>query len=239
MLETQKLTNQYEELCVPYVIKGEALESTGHLPKFERVLFRIAAANKFLIPTSEVILVNHCLDMKNSGGKSPIKLTSCTPCFRNEPEAHGKMNKGLLRQHQFDKVELVQICQCLSYRNQNNLVRDAGAVIKNLNLHYRITEQSTQDISFTSTKSFDVEVWFKSLGMYIEVSSCSNTEEFQYRKLHQTFTPSKPSQFLHILNGSGTAIGRVIAAIIENNQTKNGDVELPKVLMTWKVDRVV
>ncbi|CAL4321766.1 Serine--tRNA ligase [Buchnera aphidicola (Thelaxes suberi)] len=240
MLDTHILIHGYTEINVPYIVNEKSLYGTGQLPKFKKELFQLYNEDEknnkyFLIPTSEVPLINIFQSKKILCTDLPIKLTSLTSCFRSESASYGLDTKGLIRMHQFDKVELVQIVHPEQSNNAlEELTLHAEKILKLLKLPYRKILLCSKDLSFAATKTYDLEVWFPSQNMYREVSSCSNINDFQSRRINlkiiKSFATKKEKFFPHTLNGSGLAIGRVLAAIMENNQTANGDVLVPKVL---------
>ncbi len=231
---------KYSEIYVPYIVKDLCLYGTGQLPKFKKNIFYIF--NNYnreklaLIPTSEVSLVNLYRNKILDENDLPIKLVSNTPCFRYESKSYGKNNRGLIRLNQFDKVELVQI---VKPKNSNmyleKLTLDSERILKMLKLPYRKVLLCTGSMSFSSTKTYDLEVWSPITNSYIEVSSCSNTLDFQSRRINLRYKNKKNKKniFLHILNGSGLAIGRVLVCIIENFQIDTGVVKIPKVLIKY------
>ncbi len=232
MLDLHVYKHKYCEIYSPVIVNENSMLNTGHFPKFYSDQFNLTDSNLWLIPTAEVVLSNivnnKILEKKNM----PIKLVSKTLCFRKEKGNYGKKVKGLIRQHQFEKVELVQITSPnTSYYYLEELTNHAETVLQNLNLPYRIIALCSNDTGFTSSKTYDLEVWFPKRKRYIEVSSCSNTESFQsYRmntKIKNTQTPP------HILNGSGLAIGRVLLGLIENYSDNNGNITIPDVLKKY------
>ncbi len=239
MLDTHVIINKYSEIYVPYIVKDICLYGTGQLPKFYNDLFHISNKDKkeklFLIPTAEVSLVNLFRNKILYNKDLPIKLVSCTPCFRYESKSYGKENKGLIRLNQFDKVELVQIVKPeFSSYYLDKLTLDAEKILKMLKLPYRKVLLCSGCISFSSSKTYDLEVWSPISNSYIEVSSCSNTLDFQSRRINLRYKDiNKKKEFLHILNGSGLAIGRILIAIIENFQISSGLIKLPKVLYKY------
>ncbi len=237
MLDTHVILNKYSEIYVPYIVKNICLYGTGQLPKFKNYLFHIF--NKYekeklsLIPTGEVSLVNLFRNKILYDKDLPIKLVSYTPCFRYESKSYGKNNRGLIRLNQFDKVELIQIIKSdFSSICLDKLTLDAEKILKMLKLPYRKVLLCSGSMNFSSSKTYDLEVWSPITNSYIEVSSCSNTLDFQSRRINLRYKNinSKKKEFLHILNGSGLAIGRILVSIIENFQINSGLVKIPKVL---------
>ncbi len=225
----------YRELLVPYLVTAETLTGTGHLPKFEGDLFKTSASDRplYLIPTGEVPLT--CLHGEEilEAETLPRKYVAFTPCFRSEAGSHGKDVRGLVRQHQFHKVELVKLTTPeTSMAELETLTLDAEEVLKRLGLPYRVVVLSTGDIGFSAAKTYDIEVWLPGQGGYKEISSCSNCTDFQSRRASLRYRPEakgKP-RFLHTLNGSGLALGRTLVAILENGQEKDGSVRVPEAL---------
>lgn len=225
----------YEEVLPPHLVKREILEGTGQLPKFEEELYRCERDDLYLIPTAEVPLTNLFRNEILREEDLPIYLTAYTPCYRREAGSHGKDVRGIIRQHQFNKVELVKIVHPdSSYEELESLVRDAEEVLKLLELPYRVVELCTGDLGFSASKTYDIEVWFPSQGRYREVSSCSNCEDFQARRMGLRFKDSSGrNRFVHTLNGSGLAVGRTLAAILENYQREDGSVVVPHALRDY------
>ncbi len=225
----------YVEVIPPHLVKPEIMEGTGQLPKFEEDLYKCERDDLYLIPTAEVPLTNLFRDRILNEEDLPIYLTAYTPCYRREAGSHGKDVRGIIRQHQFNKVELVKIVHPeKSYEELESLVRDAEEVLKLLGLPYRVVELCTGDLGFSAAKTYDIEVWFPSQKRYREVSSCSNCEDFQARRMNTRFRDSAGrKRFVHTLNGSGLAVGRTLAAILENYQREDGTVEVPEVLRDY------
>lgn len=222
----------YTEFYVPYLVKEEALVGTGQLPKFGEELYK-TEDNMWLIPTAEVPLTNmhreEILEEKNL----PLRYTAFTPCFRREAGAYGKDIKGLIRQHQFDKVELVKITTPeQSYEELEMMVKDAEAVLQGLELPYKVIELCTGDMGFAAAKTYDIEVWVPSQDKYREISSCSNCESFQARRANIRYRKDGKPEFVHTLNGSGVAVGRCLIALVENFQ-EDGGIKIPKVLQDY------
>lgn len=235
MIDLHIMEHGYDEIYSPLLVNEESMFATGHFPKFIDDQFNISGTKLWLIPTSEVVLSNLVSGMKAEIETFPLKFVSKTACFRKEKGKYGYKVKGLIRQHQFDKVELVQVVNPeKSYDSLEELVFHAEKVLQNLNLPYRVISLCSKDIGFTSSKTYDLEVWFPKRKMYVEVSSCSNTETFQSRRMSAKFKNSAGQWTLpHILNGSGLAIGRVLLAIIENYSDKNGNLIIPDVLVSY------
>lgn len=236
-LELQTKRHGYEEVLPPFIVTANTLFGTGQLPKFEADLFKLTdERGLYLIPTAEVPLTNIYSDEILDGARLPIKMAAYTPCFRSEAGSHGKDTRGLIRQHQFDKVELVKITRPEdSYDELESLTRDAEAVLEELGLPYRRVALATGDLGFSSAKTYDIEVWLPSQDTYREISSCSNCEAFQARRAGIRFRreqKSKP-EFAHTLNGSGLAIGRLWLALIENYQQADGSVVIPEALRPY------
>lgn len=233
-LDLQTKRHGYEEVLPPFIVNSNSLVGTGQLPKFEADLFKLTDERSFyLIPTAEVPLTNIYADEILEGARLPIKMTAYTPCFRSEAGSYGKDTRGLIRQHQFDKVELVKITLPeQSYEELESLTRDAEAVLEELGLAYRTVALSTGDLGFSAAKTYDIEVWLPSQNTYREISSCSNCESFQARRAGIRFRREKKSkpEFAHTLNGSGLAIGRLWLALLENYQQANGSIVIPEAL---------
>ena len=226
--------NGYEEIYVPYLVNKNSLIGTGQLPKFEEDLFKISNEEMYLIPTAEVPVSNIYRNKILNSEELPINFVAHTPCFRSEAGSYGKDTKGIIRQHQFDKVELVKFVHPEDSENElNKLTNDAENILNNLNLPYRKVILCSGDTGFASSKTFDLEVWFPSQKTYREISSCSNFRDFQSRRMKIRIKQSKENIFCHTINGSGLAIGRTLAAILENNQTEQGSVIIPEVLVDY------
>jgi seryl-tRNA synthetase len=225
----------YKEVWVPHLVKPEILEGTGQLPKFEEDLYFCEKDSLYLIPTAEVPLTNLFRDTILEEKDLPIYLTAYTPCYRREAGAYGKDIRGIIRQHQFDKVELVKIVHPdTSDQELEKLTADAEEILKLLGLPYRVVALCTGDLGFASAKTYDIEVWFPSQNKYREISSCSNCTDFQARRMNTRFKDSQGRKgFVHTLNGSGLAVGRTLAAILENYQQKDGSVIVPEVLRDY------
>ncbi|QWK19098.1 MAG: serine--tRNA ligase [Hydrogenobacter thermophilus] len=225
----------YIEVLPPHLVKPQVLEGTGQLPKFEEELYKCERDELYLIPTAEVPLTNLFRDEILREDQLPIYLTSYTPCYRREAGAYGKDIRGIIRQHQFNKVEIVKIVKPEdSYRELEGLTSDAEDILKALELPYRVVLLCTGDMGFASAKTYDIEVWFPSQGRYREVSSCSNCEDFQARRMGTRFKDREGrNRFVHTLNGSALAIGRTLAAILENYQREDGSVIVPHALRDY------
>ena len=224
----------YEEIYVPYLVNKNSLEGTGQLPKFEEDLFKISKEEMYLIPTAEVPVSNIYRNKILNSEELPINYVAHTPCFRSEAGSYGKDTKGIIRQHQFDKVELVKFVHPEDSESEfENLTKDAEDILNSLNLPYRKVILCSGDTGFASSKTFDLEVWFPSQGKYREISSCSNFGDFQSRRMKIRIKQSKENILCHTINGSGLAIGRTLAAILENNQTEKGSVIIPEVLVDY------
>ena len=213
----EAINNGYEETYVPYIVNYDALEGTGQLPKFEEDLFKLSN-DQYLIPTAEVPLTNLFRDQIVSEDMLPIKLTAHTPCFRSEAGSYGKDTNGLIRLHQFDKVEIVQIVKPQdSNKALGEITSHAKSVLEKLELPYRVVQLCSGDVGFSSSKTFDIEVWMPSQEKYREISSCSNFSDFQARRSKIRFKENGKNHFVHTLNGSALAVGRTLIAVIENN----------------------
>jgi seryl-tRNA synthetase len=237
MLELHTTAHGYVEVEPPFLVNAEALTGTGNLPKFEQDLFKIAGDwDLFLIPTAEVPLTNLHRGEILDGRKLPLKYTAYTPCFRSEAGSYGADVRGLIRQHQFDKVELVKFAAPeQSHDELEALTRNAETVLEQLDLPYRTMLLCTGDMGFASAKTYDIEVWLPSQQAYREISSCSNTEAFQARRAGIKFRPdgTGKAEFVHTLNGSGLAVGRTLIAILENYQQEDGSVIIPPALRPY------
>ena len=237
MLDLHTREHGYTEVYVPYLVLGQALQGTGQLPKFEQDLFRVQSEQGFfLIPTAEVPVTNLVRDSIVDAAKLPLKYTAHTPCFRSEAGAAGKDTRGLIRQHQFEKVELVHIVKPAdSYAALEDLTASAEQVLQKLELPYRVVALCAGDIGFGSAKTYDIEVWLPGQDTYREISSCSNCEGFQARRMQARWRnpeTGKPEP-VHTLNGSGVAVGRALVAVLENYQNPDGSVSIPKVLQPY------
>lgn len=242
MLDTHTGQHGYTECYTPYLVNADSLRGTGQLPKFEEDLFAVKKGgaegegeNFYLIPTSEVSLTNMVRDEIVALDQLPIKITAHTPCFRSEAGSYGRDTRGMIRQHQFDKVELVQIAHPeKSYEVLEEMVGHAETILKNLGLPYRVMALCTGDIGFGAAKTYDLEVWLPAQNTYREISSLSNCEAFQARRMQARFrnAQGKP-ELVHTLNGSGLAVGRTLVAVLENYQQADGSVVIPEVLRPY------
>ena len=244
MLDLHTREHGYTEVLPPFLVNSESLYGTGNLPKFAADLFRVPHGEKdlWLIPTAEVPVTNLYRDETLDGARLPISLTAYTPCFRSEAGSYGKDVRGIIRQHQFQKVELVKFSQPQkSYDELEKLTNNAETVLQKLGLHYRVVTLCTADVSFSSAKTYDLEVWLPGQGLFREISSCSNFEAFQARRANIRFRPEGKgkSEFVHTLNGSALAVGRTWVAIVENYQQADGSVVIPEALRPYMgVERI-
>lgn len=235
-LNTNTEESGYTEIFPPYMVNRDSMTGTGQLPKFEEDAFKVENNGYFLVPTAEVPVTNLHRDEILSGSELPIKYTAYTACFRAEAGSAGRDQRGLIRQHQFNKVELVKFVHPdNSYDELEKLTNDAEKLLQKLKLPYRVVCLSTGDIGFSSAKTYDLEVWMPSYGRYVEISSCSNFEDYQARRANIRFkeNPKDKAKFVHTLNGSGLAVGRTVAAILENYQNADGSVNVPEVLVPY------
>jgi seryl-tRNA synthetase len=244
MLDLHTNENGYREMLPPALANRHALIGTGQLPKFEEDLFRLAQGEYFLIPTAEVPLTNLHRDEMLDLEQLPIKYVAYTPCFRSEAGSYGKDVRGLIRQHQFNKVEMVKFAEPEnSYLELESMVQNAEAVLQRLRISYRVVELCTGDLGFGSAKTYDLEVWLPGQNTYREISSCSNCEDFQARRANIRFRKDRKARpsFVHTLNGSGLAVGRTLVAVLENYQQKDGTVVIPDVLRPYMggLERIV
>lgn len=241
MLDTHTANHGYQEVYVPYLVNAESLYGTGQLPKFGNDLFHTKPATEegqglSLIPTAEVPLTNIARDTIFDSQSLPIKMTAHTPCFRSEAGSYGRDTRGLIRQHQFDKVELVQLVQPENSMDAlEELTGHAEAILEALALPYRKVILCTGDMGFSATKTYDLEVWLPAQNTYREISSCSNMSDFQARRMQARYRTKdmKKPELLHTLNGSGLAVGRTLVAILENNQQADGSVTVPEALVDY------
>jgi len=235
LLDTQTQKNGYQEVNVPYIIRRQCMEGTGQLPKFEDDMYGIEDNTMFLAPTAEVPVTNLYRDTLLKEDDLPVKLTAHTPCFRREAGSAGRDNKGIIRVHQFDKVELVQIVKPEeSAQGLEELTGHAEGILQALGLHYRTIELCTGDLGFSATKTYDIEVWAPGQGKYLEVSSCSNFGDYQARRMKLRYkNEDGKNLFCHTLNGSGTALPRLYVAILEQGQQPDGSIKLPEALVPY------
>ncbi len=236
MLDLHTHLHGYREIFPPFMVNSATLYGTGQLPKFAEDLFKVEGTDYWLIPTAEVPVTNLYRDEVLDAEKLPIKYCAWTACFRSEAGSYGRDTRGLIRQHQFQKVELVKFALPeQSYDELESMTHDAGAVLEKLGLPYRVMALSTGDLGFSSAKTYDLEVWLPSAGEYKEISSCSNCEAFQARRANIRFRRGGKgkAEFLHTLNGSGVAIGRTWLAILENYQQADGSVVIPEALRPY------
>lgn len=234
--------NGYTEIFPPYMVNRASMTGTGQLPKFEEDAFKVANNGYFLIPTAEVPVTNLHRDEILDGTKLPIKYCAYSACFRAEAGSAGRDTRGLIRQHQFNKVELVKFSEPeKSYEELESLTHDAEMLLQGLGIPYRVVTLSTGDLGFSSAKTYDIEVWMPSYGRYVEISSCSNFEDYQARRANIKYrkNPKDKAQFVHTLNGSGLAVGRTVAAVLENFQNADGSVTVPEALRPYMgVDKI-
>ena len=246
MLDVQTQEHGYTECYTPYIVNGDSLRGTGQLPKFEEDLFAVKKGGQegaaeaesvalYLIPTSEVSLTNFVRDEIVAEADLPLQLTAHTPCFRSEAGSYGRDTRGMIRQHQFDKVEMVQVTHPdKSYEALEAMTGHAEAILQKLGLPYRVMLLSTGDMGFGATKTYDLEVWLPAQNTYREISSVSNCEAFQARRLQARFKNAQgKNEFVHTLNGSGLAVGRTLVAVLENYQLADGSVAVPEVLQPY------
>ena len=242
MLDLHTIDQDYVEILPPFMVNRAAMTGTGQLPKFEEDMFYVPQKDFFLIPTAEVPVTNLRANEIMDESELPVYYTAYTPCFRAEAGSAGRDTRGLIRQHQFNKVELVKfVAPETSYDELEKLTADAEAVLQILNIPYRVVRLSSGDLGFSSAMTYDIEVWMPSYGRYVEISSCSNFEDFQARRANIRFRREKGKpEFVHTLNGSGLAVGRTVAAILENFQQEDGSVIVPEPLRKYMgVDRIV
>jgi seryl-tRNA synthetase len=244
MLDVHTREHGYTEVLPPYIVNEKSMYGTGQLPKFKSDLFRVEDPERelYLIPTAEVPLTNLYRDEVIDAERLPLKVTAYSPCFRSEAGSYGKDVRGIIRQHQFQKVEIVKFAQPeKSYDELESLTRDAENLLQKLGLHYRVMALSTGDMGFSSAKTYDLEVWLPGQQLFREISSCSNFEAFQARRANIRYRApgSKKSEFVHTLNGSGLAVGRTWLAILENYQQADGSVLVPEALRPYMgIDRI-
>lgn len=236
MLDLHTEKHGFTEFLPPFMVNRDAMTGTGQLPKFEDDMFHVPAKDFFLIPTAEVPVTNLRSGEILTAEELPLYYTAYTPCFRKEAGSAGRDTRGLVRQHQFNKVELVKFVKPeTSYDELESLLNAAEEVLQILEIPYRVVTLSTGDLGFSSAKTYDIEVWMPSYGRYVEISSCSNFEDYQARRANIKYkeTPKDKAQFVHTLNGSGLAVGRTVAAILENYQNEDGTVTVPEVLVPY------
>ncbi len=232
----------YTEVFPPFMVHRNSMVGTGQLPKFEEDAFKVANTEYFLVPTAEVPVTNMYRSEILDGSELPIKHVAYTACFRAEAGSAGRDTRGLIRQHQFNKVELVKFAKPEeSYEELEKLTNDAEKVLQGLGLPYRVVQICIGDLGFTAAKKYDIEVWMPSYGRYVEISSCSNFEDFQARRANIKYKDGQGSkaQFVHTLNGSGVAVGRTVAAILENYQNEDGSVTIPEALVPYMGGKTV
>ena len=233
MLDKHTLENGYTEMNVPFLVKDNTLFGTGQLPKFAEDLFT-AGDNHWLIPTAEVPLTNLVANQILNINSLPMRVTSHTPCFRSEAGASGKDTRGMLRQHQFTKVELVSIVEPEHSDDElERMLQSAESILQDLNIHYRVMTLCTGDMGFSAKKTYDIEVWLPGENHYREISSCSTCGDFQSRRMNSRYKKNDKNVFVHTLNGSGLAVGRTLIAILENFQTDDGNVLIPDILQKY------
>ena len=236
MLDVHTTENHYKEILPPFIVNRKSMTNTGQLPKFEEDLFKLSGWDYFMIPTAEVPLTNIHHNEVLEENKLPILYTACTPCFRSEAGSYGKDTRGLIRQHQFNKIELVKFSTPEnSYDELEKLLNNAEEILKKLNLPYRVVDLCTGDLGFSAARTYDIEVWMPAQGVYREISSCSNFESFQARRANIRFRRKgkKGTELVHTLNGSGLAVGRTVAALVENFQQPDGSVAIPEALQPY------
>jgi seryl-tRNA synthetase len=236
MLDLHTGEHGYQEVLPPFIVNRKTMTGTGQLPKFEEDLFKLEGLDYFLIPTAEVPVTNIHQEEVLDASRLPVCYTAYTPCFRSEAGSYGKDTRGLIRQHQFNKVELVKFSRPeTSYDELETLLDNAESVLRRLELPYRVITLCTGDIGFSAAKTYDIEVWMPAQGVYREISSCSNFEDFQARRANIRFKEKgkKGTRLVHTLNGSGLAVGRTLAALLENCQQEDGSVVIPKALRPY------
>jgi len=236
MLDLHTEKHGYKEVLPPFIVNEDSMKGTGQLPKFKEDLFKLEGWNYYLIPTAEVPVTNLHRNEILEEDSLTLKYVAFTPCFRSEAGSHGRDVRGIVRQHQFNKVELVKFSHPdNSYEELESLLLDAEEVLQLLEIPYRVIELCTGDLGFSASKTYDIEVWLPGQNRFCEISSCSNFEDFQARRANIRFKPknSKKSRLVHTLNGSGLAVGRTMVAILENYQQKDGSVRIPKALQKY------
>lgn len=235
-LDTHIYKHGYQEIFPPFMVNKECMIGTGQLPKFAEDMFKVEGREMYLVPTAEVPLTNLYREEIIEEKDLPLYMTAYTACFRAEAGSHGRDTRGIIRQHQFNKVELVKLTKPeRSYEELEKMLRDAEEVLQLLGIPYRVVLLSTGDMGFSSAKTYDLEVWMPSYNDYKEISSCSNCLDFQARRANIRFRPASKEKirYVHTLNGSGVAVGRTVAAVLENYQQKSGSVEIPEVLRSY------
>jgi seryl-tRNA synthetase len=236
MLDLHTRVHGYLEVLPPFIVNAASLTGTGQLPKFKQDLFKLEGFDYYLVPTAEVPVTNIHMQEVLEEDDLPRYYTAYTPCFRSEAGSYGKDTRGLIRQHQFNKVELVKLVKPeTSYDELEGLLGNAETILQELNLHYRVVSLCTADLGFSAAKTYDIEVWLPGQNTYREISSCSNFEDFQARRANIRYRPKGQTKtdFVHTLNGSGLAVGRTLVAVLENCQQRDGSVVIPKVLRPY------
>lgn len=240
MLNTHTMKYGYTETYVPYIVNSDSLEGTGQLPKFEEDLFKLTNHTNndemgfYLIPTAEVPMTNLVRGERLEASELPLKFTAHTPCFRSEAGSHGRDTRGLIRQHQFEKVEMVNIATAEQSDDLlEQMTGQAEYILQQLNLPYRVVKLCTGDMGFAAQKTYDIEVWLPSQDTYREISSCSNCGDFQARRMATRVKDGKKTELAHTLNGSGLAVGRTLLAVMENHQNADGSITIPEVLRPY------
>jgi len=235
MLDTHTMEHGYTEVLPPFMVNDKSLIGTGNLPKFKDDLFKIENFNLYLVPTAEVPLTNIYRDEILKEDQLPILYAAYTPCFRSEAGSYGKDIRGIIRQHQFNKIELLKFTTPETSKEEHEkLTRDAETILQKLGLHYRVVLLCSGDMSFSSAKTYDIEVWMPERNGYMEISSCSNFSDFQARRAKIKYeSKDGKKNFLHTINGSGLAVGRTVAAIMENYQTQDGKIQVPEILRKY------
>ncbi len=236
MLDLHVDRHGYREIFPPFMVNAESMQGTGQLPKFAEDMFKIEGRDMYLVPTAEVPLTNMHRDEILGEAELPLYFAAYTACFRAEAGSHGRDTRGIIRQHQFNKVEMVKLTSPeTSFEELEKLTRDAEEVLQLLGLPYRVMALSTGDLGFSAAKTYDLEVWLPSSGQYREISSCSNCSDFQARRANIRYRPADGGklQYCHTLNGSGVAVGRTVAAILENYQQPDKTVLIPSVLVPY------
>ena len=236
MLDTHTTEHGYTEVNVPFLVNADSMRGTGQLPKFEEDLFAVPSHGFYLIPTAEVPVTNIARDEILPDDVMPVRYVCHTPCFRSEAGSYGKDTRGMIRQHQFEKVELVQLVRPdESWQALEQLTAHAEKILQKLDLHYRVITLCTGDLGFSAAKTYDIEVWLPSQNTFREISSCSNFEDFQARRMKARWrnpATGKP-ELLHTLNGSGLAVGRTLLAVMENYQDEQGRIHIPEALQPY------